>query len=216
VIPGARDFAPARTSPVGQEPMEAAPTMTQTSRPRALRGAPGRRLRGRRGSPGSCDQGRADVIGGWLDGELTAVRGELGRVDGKCGVLTAIATGAAAFSVTQTGHGPVAARAVLAAAGVVFAAAVLVLLAALRPRFGAAGWCRYLSLPAEAISDLDRDGRAGTHPAPVLRARDLAAEDLRVLSRLAHAKYGRVRLAVDLVGAGVFLLGAGVVTGVIA
>jgi hypothetical protein len=174
----------------------------------------GRRLRVQRGSPGLYDQGGA-AVSGWLDSELTAIRGELARVDGKCGVLTAIATGAAAFSATQTGHGPVAARAVLAAAGVVFAAAVLVLLAALRPRFGTAGWCRYLSLPAEAISDLDRHGRAGTYPAPALRARDLAVEDLGVLSRLAHAKYRRVRLAVDLVGAGVFLLGAGVVAGVI-
>jgi Family of unknown function (DUF5706) len=122
--------------------------------------------------------------------------------------------GAAAFSATQTGHGPVAARAVLAAAGVVFAAAVLVLLAALRPRFGTAGWCRYLSLTAEDISDLDRNGRTGTCPAT--RACDLTAEDLGVFSRMAHAKYRRVRLAVDLIGAGVFLLGAGVVAGVIA
>jgi hypothetical protein len=156
-------------------------------------------------------------MSGWLDGELAAVRGELARVDGKCGTLTAIATGAAAFSATQTGHGPAAARAVLAAAGVVFAAAVLVLLAALRPRFGVAGWCRYLSLSAEAISDLDRNGRTGTCPVPAtLRTRDLAVEDLGALSRLAHAKYRRVRLAVDLVGAGVFLLGTGVVAGVMA
>jgi hypothetical protein len=156
-------------------------------------------------------------MSGWLDGELAAVRGELSRVDGKCGVLTAIATGAAAFSATQTGHGPVAARAALTAAGVVFAAAVLVLLAALRPRSGAAGWCRYLSLPAEAISDLDRNGRTGdAYPAPTTWARDLAVEDLGVFSRLAHAKYRRVRLAVDLIGAGVLLLGAGVVAGVIA
>ena len=155
-------------------------------------------------------------MSGWLDGELAAVRGELCRVDGKCGVLTAIATGAAAFSATQTGHGPVAARTAMAAAGMVFAAAVLVLLAALRPRFGTAGWCRYLSLSAEDISDLDRNGRTGTCPAPTTRAGDLAAEDLGVLARMTHAKYRRVRLAVDLVSAGVFLLGTRVVAGVIA
>jgi hypothetical protein len=152
----------------------------------------------------------------WVDGELAAVRGELARVDGKCGVLTAIATGAAAFSATQTGHGPVAARAMLGLAGVVFAVAVLVLLTALRPRFGTAGWCRYLSLSAEEISDLNRNGRTGSYPAPTTRTCDLAVEDLAVFSRMARLKYQRVRLAVDLIGAGVVVLGAGVVAGVTA
>jgi hypothetical protein len=151
---------------------------------------------------------------GWIDGELAAVRGELARVDGKCGVLTAIATGAAAFTVTQTGHGPVAVRVVLGAAGVVFAAAVLILLAALRPRFGAAGWCRYLSLSAEEISELAVHGR--TMPGGTVLACDLAVEDLAVFSRMVRSKYQMVRLAVDLIGAGVVVLAAAVVTGVIA
>jgi hypothetical protein len=69
-------------------------------------------------------------MAGWLEGELAAVRGELARVDAKCGVLTAVATGAAAFTATQAGHGPLAARVILAAAGVTFAAAVLILLPA--------------------------------------------------------------------------------------
>jgi hypothetical protein len=153
----------------------------------------------------------------WVDGELAAVRGELARVDGKCAVLTAIATGAAAFSATQTGHGPLAARAVLAAAGVVFAAAVLVLLAALRPRSGTAGWCRYLDMSAGAIEDLNRNGHTTLVSGPVrtVWARDLAVEDLGVFASLAHAKYRRVRLAVDVIGAGVILL-AGMLAGVIA
>lgn len=156
-------------------------------------------------------------MSGWLDGELAAVRGELARVDGKCGTLTAVATGAAAFTAAQAGHGPLPARAVLAAAGAVFAAAVLVLLAALRPRTGTAGWCRYLVIPAGEIADLDRQGWADSgFSGSRRRARDLAAEDLGVLAALADVKYRHVRAAVRLTGAGVVLLAAGLVAGVIA
>lgn len=52
-------------------------------------------------------------MSGWLDGELAAVRGELARVDAKCGTPTAIATGAAAFTGTQV-HGAAPARVALA------------------------------------------------------------------------------------------------------
>jgi len=60
---------------------------------------------------GRRDSGRSERApgGSWLDGELAAVRAEMTRVDSKCGALTAIATAASGFSVTQAGHGPLAA-----------------------------------------------------------------------------------------------------------
>lgn len=151
-------------------------------------------------------------MSGWLEGELAAVRGELGRVDGKCGVLTAIATGAAAFSVSQAAHGPLAARLALSAAGAVFAAAVLVLLWVLRPQFGPAGWCRYVQMPASDIEDLDRDGHTWS---PVrVSAAGLAVEDLTVLSRLVQVKYRRMRWAIHLIGTGAVVLAAAIAAGV--
>ncbi len=145
----------------------------------------------------------------WLNGELA-------RVDAKCGVLSAVATGAAAFTATQTGgHGPLAARVILAAAGVVFAAAVAVLLATLRPRLGTAGWCRYVAMPAADIEHLADYGWVD-HGAVRTYTDDLAQEDLAALVAITRAKFARLRLAVDLTGTGVVLLAAGVVAGVIA
>jgi hypothetical protein len=151
----------------------------------------------------------------WLDGELAAVRAELARVDAKCGVLSAVATGAAAFTATQTGgHGPLVARVILAAAGVLFAAAVAVLLATLRPRLGTAGWCRYVPLTESDIWDLDSCGHTGDYPRE-LRTSTFGREDLAALVSITAVKFGRLRLAVDLTGAGVVLLAAGVVAGVV-
>lgn len=139
----------------------------------------------------------------WLDGELAAVRGELARIDSKCGVLTAIATGAAALAAAEvSGHPPALARGVFAAAGAVLAAAVLVLLAALRPRYGTGGWCRHRSMPPDEIRDL-----AGSGSALI----EVRAEDLHVLSALTAAKYPLIGRAVQLLSAGVVLLGAGVI-----
>lgn len=135
---------------------------------------------------------------GWVDGELAAVRGELVRVDAKCGVLTAIATGAAAFAGTQL-HAAVPARVVLAVAVAVFAASVVVLLLALRPRTGRGGWCLYRSMTAPDIAALETESGA----------RPLAAADLAILSRLAGGKYRLVRVAVDLIAAGTVLMAAG-------
>ncbi|HMH91887.1 MAG TPA: hypothetical protein VK586_12495, partial [Streptosporangiaceae bacterium] len=64
----------------------------------------------------------------------------------KCSTLAGLAGAAAAFTASQAaGHTPLAMRAITAAAGLAFTAAVLVLLVAvLRPRLGPAGWCRYV------------------------------------------------------------------------
>lgn len=135
---------------------------------------------------------------GWVDGELSAMRGELVRVDAKCATLTAIATGAAAFAGTQL-HAAVPARVVLAVAVALFAASVVVLLLALRPRTGRGGWCLYRSMTAPDIAALETE--TGTRP--------LAAADLVILSRLAGGKYRLVRVAVDMIAAGTVLLAAG-------
>lgn len=161
----------------------------------------------------------------WADGEMAVIRTEMARADGKCGVLTGVATGAAAFAASQAaGHGPLAVRVADAAAGVVFAAGLLVLLTVLRPRLGDRGWCRW------AVTDLARADLRSLATGHVVRpdvlgrsphglsisAADLALEDLPVFARLAAAKFRRVRIAVDLVSAGAVLLAAAIVTGVIA
>jgi hypothetical protein len=152
----------------------------------------------------------------WLDGELAVVRGELARTDSKCGVLTAIATGAAAFSASEAGHGPFAARFILAAAGVVFAAAVLVLLAVLRPKLGTAGWCRYMAAEPADLRRLDKGEAVELAAGAGVWARDLGPEDLAVLTAITAVKFTRLRVAVDLIRAGIVLLAAGTVAGVIA
>jgi hypothetical protein len=142
-----------------------------------------------------------------LVGDLAAVRGELARVDSKCATLAALAGAAAAYAAGQAGHGPAAARAVVAFAGVAFAATVLVLLlTVLRPRLiGAVGFCRWADLSAGEISEHARQRAAARLRGPD-RARAADAEALRVLSVLTRAKYQRLRLAVDLAAAGVMLL----------
>jgi hypothetical protein len=141
--------------------------------------------------------------------ELAAVRGELARVDGKCSTLAGLAGAAAAFTASQSGHGPLAVRAILAAAGVAFTAAVLVLLlTVLRPRLGTAGWCRYAAMTAEQAGHLAEHGRHGS-PECAVQADDFGPADLLALARIADAKFRRLRLAVDLLAAGVVLLCAG-------
>jgi hypothetical protein len=89
---------------------------------------------------------------------------------------------------------------------------VLVLLAVLRPRLGSAGWCRVLQMPAADLAGLAAGGQV-TSSGNLLGPCDLAAEDLLVLARMAHVKYRRLGLAVDLTGAGIILLAAGLITG---
>ena len=147
----------------------------------------------------------------WLEREVDAARGELARIDGKVTTLTAIATGAAAFSLSPAGHGPGIARAALLTAAGLFAAAVLVLLAAIRPRLGNAGWCRHLTMGGQDLLHLDVHGQTpGPEP---LDARKLLIEDLQVFAGLADAKYRKVQLAVDLTMLAVVLLIAGAAAG---
>lgn len=145
-----------------------------------------------------------------VEAELVAVRGELTRVDAKCGVLTGLGGAAlailAATAGTSTAAGPV--RVLLAAAGVALAAAVVLAGRALRPRFGGSGFCRWAEASAQEVA-----GHMTVEAASPLMH---AAGELVVLSRIAHTKFRALRWASDLLTAGLVLIGAAVVAGVIA
>ena len=109
------------------------------------------------------------------------------------------------------GNASLAARATLAAAGLAFTAALLVLsLAVLRPRLGPV--CRD---DPEQVGRLAEHGRRGS-PGRAVWADDFGPADLLALSRIADAKFRRLRVAVDLFAAGVVLLCGGLLAGVIA
>jgi hypothetical protein len=152
--------------------------------------------------------------------ELAAVRGELARVDAKCSTLTGLAGAMLAFLVTQAGHGPIAARVLLAAAGVVLAADVVVLLLVLRPRLGSTGFRRYAVLsPAQVRalflvhSPYDPDTRG--NGAPGSAGDGIEAEDLQVLSQITDRKYRGLRRAVDLTVVAVVFMVFALLAGVI-
>lgn len=139
-----------------------------------------------------------------LSSELAAVRGELTRVDAKSATLAGLAGVGLAFLVTQTGHGPLAARLALAAAGTVLAAATELLLMVLRPRLGSTGFRRYAAMaPAEiralfaaAVIVNGPDDRAGRLPSGLVDG--IEADDLQVLSDIVNRKYRALRTSVDL------------------
>lgn len=144
-----------------------------------------------------------------LAGQLTAVRGELSRVDAKCSTLVSLAGAALAFLVTQV-HGPLAVRVLLSVAGVILAAATIVLLLVLRPRLGSTGFRRYAAMPPEQIKATFTSYRPYDPDAPAksngANLAGIECEDLHVLSAIVNRKYLGLRLAVDLVAAGVALV----------
>jgi len=146
-----------------------------------------------------------------VTGELAAVRGELTRVDGKCGTLAALAGAAAAYAAGQASHGPAVVRFAVALAGVIFGAAVLVLLlTVVRPRLGPGGFCCWDTLNATEIQSRVRETLAQG------QADADATELLHVLSVIAVTKYRRLRLAADLAAAGVVVLAAAGIAGAVA
>lgn len=149
------------------------------------------------------------TVVGLLEAELEAVRGELVRVDAKCGTLAGLAGVALAVLVTQAGAAqPWPVDVLLAAAGLALTAAAGLLIRVLRPRLGRTGFCKYAATTSRdicrglAIADLD----SSRHH----------ADELIVLSRIALAKYKSLRRAVDLLTAGLALACAALVAGVIA
>jgi hypothetical protein len=141
-----------------------------------------------------------------LEAEVAAVRGELTRLDAKCGTLASVAGIGAAVLTGQITHGPVAARVLLAAAGLLLAVAAVLLLWILRPRMGRTGWCRWAHLDAQSITVAFTRGDAAVR----------AADDLHVLSAITMAKQIRLRRAVDLLVAAVAVVAAALVAGAVA
>ncbi|MEU7638756.1 Pycsar system effector family protein [Streptomyces sp. NPDC039016] len=134
------------------------------------------------------------------------VKSEIARTDTKASLLLAFngAVLAGTWSVAGSVHLPTAARIAGAAGVAVLLGAVTLLLRTVRPNLGgagsrSAGFPRWATLTAGEIADvLEVDGRA---------------EDIAVLSRIAVAKFQRLRRSIDwtLIG-GVLLVVAAVVT----
>lgn len=118
--------------------------------------------------------------------ELTAVRGELTRVDTKCGTLAGLTGAGLAFLTTHL-DGPAPVRAVLALAGTALTAATLTLLSVLRPRLGTTGFRRWARMNPQQVDRYLTD--ATEHH---------GTEDLVVLSQIVDRKYVGLRHAVDL------------------
>jgi hypothetical protein len=141
-----------------------------------------------------------------LSGEVHNVLEEHKRVDAKCGTYISIAGVGLAFLLTQTGtREPIGVRLVLAAAGIAFATAViLLLLGALRPRLGTSGFCRWSTMTADEIGDLFTVSSYGRQDTIA----QIQPESLHILSLWLMARQRVLKRAADIFTCGVALLGA--------
>ena len=126
-----------------------------------------------------------------LSGPSAEIRAELARVDAKASTLLAVAGVALSVGLAILGrtHLPLPATLTGWAATTAVGAAVALLAAAVRPHLGGNHGFMYWA-------DCDPDQLRGTNPPAI------TPEQLIGLARLARAKYTRVRLAVDLILAG--------------
>ncbi|MFC3983198.1 Pycsar system effector family protein [Streptosporangium jomthongense] len=132
-----------------------------------------------------------------LQQEVAAVRGELARVDAKCALLVSLAAGGLALVATVDLPADVvgAVTVLRQFAGVLFAAAVGVVLVAVLPRIPRRGGTGFVAharhaCPADLLASLT-SGADGAQE----EGERLSAEVWR-LSRLALAKYRTIRVAV--------------------
>jgi hypothetical protein len=127
--------------------------------------------------------------------EADILRGEIARSDAKCAVLTAITGAAAVFSLTQA-HLPGMGGQAAVLAALLFAAATVLSLSALRPQDGTAPWRRWRTMtPGQVAADVfGAHGDGGT------------ARVIAQLSGIATLKYRLVRHAIDLAGGGILAL----------
>lgn len=133
----------------------------------------------------------------------TQVTAELARADAKATTLLGLVGAALAGIVALTGRAlPTAAEVALWCAGVPILAAVLVLLAAIRPRLAnpAPGSWLYAAEhgPARLLASLHTDQPTA--------AVTVLAHDLCALGVIVRAKYRRIRTAVTLVAVGIVVL----------
>ncbi|MGW3363613.1 Pycsar system effector family protein [Streptosporangium canum] len=138
-----------------------------------------------------------------LQQDAASVRGELARVDAKCGLLVSLAAGGLALTVAATPALTGAAHVLRLVAGALFAIAVATVLSAVMPRIPRRGGTGFVAharaaSPTALLAELSAgdDGEA---------AGRLAADVWR-LSRLARAKYRIIRVAVWLLIAAVAAL----------
>lgn len=143
-----------------------------------------------------------------LHTEGALVRAELARVDAKAGLLLSWAGAALAVVITvttaatSTTRVPAVALAGLWAAAGLLGLAVAVLLLAVRPRIPRIGGTGFV-VHARAASPA-----ALLHTLTSADAASHVAADVWLLSRLAVAKYRRLRLAVDLLVVALLVLAA--------
>jgi hypothetical protein len=144
-------------------------------------------------------------VTGPLAAKLAVVRGEQARLDAKCSTLAAVNGAVMAVLTSQISRAPAPARFVLAGAGIALAVSAVILLAGvLRPRLGTSGFMAYASMSSEEIEDLFAYEVSSL------------ADDLRFLSCLVRGKQLRLRRAVDLLTAGLVLIGVALIVAVAA
>lgn len=146
-----------------------------------------------------CGRG---AVSSRLAEEITDVRGELLRVDGKASTLLALAGAALTVVLAMLGRTTLPTPAAVAgwSAALLIGAGVALLATAVRPALnGRHGFVRHGAAPdTNAILE-----QFTTDPADPTRTQRERAEQLRWMAMAVGRKYRRVRLAVDLLLAGV-------------
>lgn len=147
-----------------------------------------------------CGRGALSTL---LADQLAETRGELARVDGKASTLLALAGGALTIVLALLSRADLSVAAACAGwlTAALVGAGVTLLAAAVRPALnGGYGFVRHA---ADTGGDAT-DGAGGAGPgADAERRQQEQRRQLRWLSRTVLRKYNRVRLAVDLLLAGV-------------
>lgn len=141
--------------------------------------------------------------------EITAVRGELARIDAKAATIVGLDGAGLLFSATAAsaaGVSPVQAGLLLLASSTLALSALAVLIGAARPTAGPTGLHRWAGMGTGDVLE----ALAGADEA------DHGARELVFLSTLAAHKYRAIRRGVDALVGGVLLLAATVLAGVIA
>lgn len=121
-----------------------------------------------------------------VDTAIATLRGELARSDGKASLLLAL-TGAGLLALISLGAGgtlPAGAVAVGAVSAAAMLTSTVVLLLAVRPNIGDRGWPGWATLSEEELL--------------VRVAEDQHLSQVKMLAAIARTKFGRIRLAIDL------------------
>lgn len=159
-----------------------------------------------------------DVHAKVLESELAAVRGELARIDHKCATLVALSGVVMAVVIPQIGRvSDSHVRTVMGVGVLVLAiAAVVMLVAILRPRLGTSGFQRWSAMTPRQIERMFTVGYHDPNPGTVhdrVQVSSLQPADLHFLSALVAKKQGWLRHAIDFMVGGLVLIGIAPVVG---